>query len=264
MIPIQEIPEAVCKNLRGIFCDIDDTLTEKGKLPACSYAALWAAYDAGLRVVPVTGRPAGWVDHFARMWPVTAVIGENGAFYFWMQDNKMKRHFLQTREERLHYRAKLQEIERQVLASVPGAAVSADQAYRESDLAIDFCEDVKALPRSEILKIVEIFQAQGAKAKISSIHVNGWFGDFDKLTTCRLLLQNLWGEESESSLGSYLFCGDSPNDEPMFAAFPHAVGVANILPWLSLLKHPPKYQTQATGGEGFAEMVNILLGKRCH
>ncbi|MBW1690507.1 MAG: HAD family hydrolase, partial [Deltaproteobacteria bacterium] len=75
MPSIQTIPFEVVKDLIGVFFDIDDTLTTSGKIPAVSYGALWGIRDAGLRVVPITGRPAGWCDHIARMWPVDGIVG---------------------------------------------------------------------------------------------------------------------------------------------------------------------------------------------
>ncbi len=262
MDSIEQIPAYICQNLHGIFCDIDDTLTTDGKLLDCSYQALWNAYYAGLKIVPITGRPAGWVDHIARMWPVSAVIGENGAFYFWMQDNKMHRFFLQDQATRAEGRKKLEAIKNQILAQFPQVQVAADQLYRESDLAIDFCEDVPRVDPSIIPQILQIFKAAGAQAKVSSIHINGWFGDFNKLTTCYLLLEKLWNQDPANSMMHYIFCGDSPNDEPMFAAFPHTVGVANVTPWLRMMKAHPKYCTASKGGQGFAEMVNIILQRR--
>lgn len=145
MRDIKTISIPICKNMRGIFCDIDDTITLEGKLCLESYRALWEAYEAGLKVVPITGRPAGWVDHIARMWPVTGVIGENGAFYFWMENGKMNRYFIQDKALREKNRQKLQQIRSRVLSEVPKSAVSADQNYRELDLAIDFCEDIPPL-----------------------------------------------------------------------------------------------------------------------
>ena len=67
--------------VRGVLLDIDDTLTTHGRLTVDAYAALERLRAAGKLVIPVTGRPAGWCDHIARMWPVDAVVGENGAFY---------------------------------------------------------------------------------------------------------------------------------------------------------------------------------------
>src|ERR1043165_3966354 len=82
MRPLAEMPESVRRGIRFVLLDIDDTLTTDGRLTAAAYAALERLSQRGLRVIPVTGRPAGWCDMIARFWPVDAVIGENGAFYF--------------------------------------------------------------------------------------------------------------------------------------------------------------------------------------
>ena len=72
-------------------------------------------------------------------------------------------------------------------------------------------------------------QARGLTAKVSSIHVNGWFGAYDKLAMTKQLMREAFGDRSRRRAREhYVFVGDSPNDAPMFAYFPHAVGVANI------------------------------------
>jgi hydroxymethylpyrimidine pyrophosphatase-like HAD family hydrolase len=73
--PLAEFPVASRARIRGVLTDIDDTLTSDGQLTADAYGALERLKAAGLIVVPVTGRPAGWCDHIARMWPVDAVVG---------------------------------------------------------------------------------------------------------------------------------------------------------------------------------------------
>jgi HAD superfamily hydrolase (TIGR01484 family) len=165
--------------VRVVLTDIDDTVTTEGMLTAAGYAALENLKRAGFIVIPVTGRPAGWCDHIARMWPVDAVVGENGAFYFRYdrEARKMHQHFWAKPEDLKQNRIKLDAVEKEVLASIPGTALASDQAYRLADLAIDFCEDVPALPESEVDRIVAVFERHGAQAKVSSIHVNGWFGD---------------------------------------------------------------------------------------
>src|SRR2546421_6454837 len=126
------------RGIEAVLLDIDETLTTSGKLTAQAYAALEALHHVGMRVVPVTGRPAGWCDHIARMWPVDAVVGENGAFYFWFADGKLGKRFIDDPPTRARRRAELQEISKTILRQVPGAAIASDQAYRETDLAIDY------------------------------------------------------------------------------------------------------------------------------
>ena len=248
---------------RGVFFDIDDTLTTEGRLTAEAYAAMEALRDAQYLVVPITGRPAGWCDHIARMWPVDGVVGENGAFYFYFDrtEKKLKQRFVKSSEERQFDRKRLAAIVERILREVPGCAPASDQQYREADIAIDFCEDVAALPRAEIMLIKSIMESEGLSAKVSSIHVNGWLGDYDKLSTTKLFMQERFGTDLDAHKNNYVFVGDSPNDEPMFAYFPHSVGVANVRNFLDIIQAKPAYVTEARCGAGFAELVAAFLGR---
>jgi HAD superfamily hydrolase (TIGR01484 family) len=254
-------PADLKKTIRYVLTDIDDTLTLNGRLPSAAIAAMERLADAGVRTVPITGRPAGWCDHMARMWPVEAVVGENGAFYFRYdrKRRKMERFFFKTAREREADRSRLETLKAVILSEVPGCRVSADQAFRESDLAIDFCEDVPRLSPEEVAKILRCFEAAGARAKLSSIHVNGWFGDYDKLAMTRRLFAEAFKKDLETIKSQVIFVGDSPNDQPMFAYFPHSVGVANIREFSDLISSLPAWVTKQEGGFGFAEMVDVLL-----
>ncbi len=264
MLPLGEFSlEARCA-IRGVLCDIDDTLTTDGRLTAVAYGAMERLQQAGLPVVPITGRPAGWCDHIARMWPVAAVVGENGAFYFRYDHGKrvMNRVYADDAATRARNRERLAAIGEEIVKSVPGCAIAADQAYRETDLAIDYCEDVARLPREAVDRIVALMQARGLTAKVSSIHVNGWFGAYDKLAMTRRLMREEFAVDLETAREAHVFVGDSPNDVPMFAFFPHAVGVANIREFVGRLPHEPKYITIATSGAGFCEFADFLLSCR--
>ena len=256
------MPVAIAGNVRAVMSDIDDTLTTDGVLTAAAYQALESLHASGLIVVAVTGRPAGWCDHIARMWPVDAVIGENGAFYFryLREKRKMLQHFWTSDAERSANRARISALSDRILTAVPGSALASDQPYRISDLAIDFCEDVAPLPRSSVDKIVALFEEAGAQAKVSSIHVNGWFGSYDKLSMARALLQDIFDLDIESDIIVYV--GDSPNDEPMFAATPLSVGVANVVDFADRLETKPAYVTPSRSGVGFAELADFLLAAR--
>jgi HAD superfamily hydrolase (TIGR01484 family) len=264
MKPISEMPAETAAKIRGVFVDIDETLTTGGRLTAEAYGALESLSSAGLVAVPVTGRPAGWCDHITRMWPVDGVVGENGAFYFRYDhgQRRMKRRFLLSAEERRANRQRLEAIKDSILSQVPGSAVSADQPYRETDLAIDFCEDVEPLSDEAVGRIVALFEQAGATAKVSSIHVNGWFGAYNKLTMTRTLMRECFGVDLNASRESFTFIGDSPNDSPMFEYFPNSIGVANVAQFSGRLKAEPAYVTQKPSGSGFAEVVNILLSSR--
>jgi HAD superfamily hydrolase (TIGR01484 family) len=259
--PLAELAPATVAAIGYVLLDLDDTLTTDGRLEAAAYGALERLQRAGIDVIPVTGRPAGWCDHIARLWPVAAVVGENGAFWFRYDRgrHRLRQSFWSTPEERGAARARLAELERAILAAVPGSALASDQPYRVADLAIDVREDVAPLSESAIDRIVALFEAAGAQAKISSIHVNGWFGSYDKLAMTRRLLDAEFSCGAEAQRTCVAFIGDSPNDQPMFAHFPLSVGVANVRDWLGRLATPPAYVTTRRAGAGFVEFVDHLL-----
>jgi HAD superfamily hydrolase (TIGR01484 family) len=247
------------RGVAAVLVDIDDTLTTEGRLTAQAFAALEELQRAGKRVVPVTGRPAGWCYHIARMWPVDAVVGENGAFYFWYADGRMQRRYHDDAATRARKRARLLEIAERILREVPGSAIAADQAYRETDLAIDYCEDVPPLPLEAAQRIEALMQAAGLTAKVSSIHVNGWFGEYDKLAMSRTLFRERFAIELAAGGEGVVFAGDSPNDSPMFGYFDRSVGVANVRRFAASLAAAPKFVTQEACGAGFAELASHLL-----
>ncbi|MGH6720453.1 MAG: HAD-IIB family hydrolase [Alphaproteobacteria bacterium] len=269
MRPLGACPAATLAAIRFVLTDIDDTLTVAGRLPARAYDAMERLHDAGLLVVPITGRPAGWCDLIARQWPVDAVVGENGAFYFRYDDGRyddserrMIRRYWKSAAERQADRARLTRIEADILAAVPGARVAADQAYREADLAIDVSEDVAPLSDAEVARVVGLFRAAGATAKLSSIHVNGWFGAYDTLGMTRRLFAEVFATDLDAARAAVAFAGDSPNDAPLFAFFPNAVGVANVLDFAGRLDHEPAWVTAARGADGFVELARAILAAR--
>lgn len=264
MLPLNEFPASARAKIQYVLTDIDDTLTDDGVLTARAYSALERLTAAGFIVLPITGRPAGWCDHLARFWPVDGIVGENGALYFRYDRHAktMIRRFWKSAEERSADRLKLERLRSEILAAVPGAGIASDQPYREADLAVDFCEDVPALSKSEIARIVSLFEKAGAHAKVSSIHVNGWFGEYDKLAMTRLLFHEQYNLDLEAMKDRVVFAGDSPNDAPMFAYFLHSVGVANVRHFEAELTATPTYVTPSKGGAGFAELAESLIAAR--
>ena len=259
MKPLAEFPADERAAIRFLLTDIDDTLTEDGRLPAASLAAMERLQAGGLRVIPVTGRPAGWCDHFARMWPVDAVVGENGALWFAYDRDARRMHsgFAKSEAERLEDRRRLDSLSARILQEVPGAGIASDQFCRIADLAIDFREDVPPLPATEVERIVALFEAEGATAKVSSIHVNGWFGNYDKLSMARRCLAEVFDRELDRENEYCVFVGDSPNDQPMFAFFRHGIGVANVRDYP--LDTPPAWVTRQRAASGFTEVAEALL-----
>ncbi len=264
MRPLSEFPADRAGALSFLLTDIDDTLTTDGRLGADAYRALERLAQSGIAIIPVTGRPAGWCDLVARFWPVVAVVGENGAFYFRYdhKTSRMTRRYWAPQVTIDDARVRLAALAAEIVAQVPGVAVSTDQPYRVADLAIDYREDVTPMPHATAERVLALFEAAGANAKISSIHINGWFGDFDKLSMTKTLFAEVFALDLVHNLDDVTFIGDSPNDAPMFGFFPLAVGVANIRSFSDKLVTPPAYITDASSGEGFVEFAELLLGKR--
>ncbi len=260
MKPLKALAPEMAKNIAFILCDLDDTLTLDGRLPAASYAGLERLSQDGKKVVVVTGRPAGWCDMMARFWPVDGVVGENGAFYFrYVRDeNRFVRRFLFDDAERARDRAKLAGFFAELRKTYPQLQLASDQDFRISDIAIDICEDVEPLSKDIVRDIVVRLEALGATVKVSSIHVNAWIGAFDKLSMLTRFLKDEFGVSEDAAKESVLYVGDSPNDEPMFAHFTHTVGVRNIENFASEMTHLPQYVTRAEGGHGFLEIAQLL------
>lgn len=264
MRPLSELGAAARARIRGVLFDLDDTLTTDGRLTGDAYLALERLHQAGLITVAVTGRPAGWCDHIARLWPVTGVVGENGALCFWRdaRSRRLRRMFIDPPEVRRAHRAALEAIGQRILVEVPGCALASDQAWREVDLAIDWCEDVPRLPLDQVERIVAIMEDSGLTARPSAGHVNGWFGDYDKVGMTRRFLSEVCGIDLDAARDAFVYVGDSPNDCSMFAHFPHSIGVANVLEAKDRLTHAPAYITARRSGDGFCEVVGALFAVR--
>ena len=252
------------QDIKFILTDIDDTLTSDGILKSNAYQAMERLTDSGYKVIPVTGRCAGWCDHIARMWPVNGVVGENGAFFFsYDHDNKKVNNlYSQTEDERRENFILLNQIKKTILESVSGTAEASDQDYRITDLAIDFAEDVPKLSQNKIDEIVNIAEQNGAIAKISSIHVNCWIGEHNKLTTSLKILKENFGLDDTEIQNNVIFIGDSPNDSLMFGFFKNSVGVANVADLLDSIENAPKFITSNFSGDGFVELANFIIDNK--
>jgi HAD superfamily hydrolase (TIGR01484 family) len=261
MKPIAELTAEEALGVRYFLMDIDDTLTRQGKLLSSSYSALWKLKEAGLKVIPVTGRPAGWCDLIAREWPVDGVIGENGALAFWEDAGSVLKADYHPNAVRNDHSV-LERIKEKAFLEFPELRLAKDQFARLFDIALDFAEEEPVLPLSAAQRIREIAEEEGAVARISSIHVNIWMGDYNKLSMVERFLAGRFGWKSGADDREVVFVGDSPNDEPMFARFPLNCAVSNIERYKDLIKHKPAFVASKECGEGFAEITEILLEKR--
>jgi HAD superfamily hydrolase (TIGR01484 family) len=258
MQPFARFPVARLGAIRFVLTDVDDTLTDGAGLPAAAYDALERLRDAGFQVIPITAAPAGWCDLMCRMWPVAAVIGENGGLCYRHDrvSGETERHFWASATDRRRDRERLAEWGAKIQTLVPGAALAADQSYRESTLAFRHA----APPVSE--RIVAELKVAGARTVVNSLWVLGWFGGFDKLSMTRRMLRELFATDLERDREAFIYVGDSLNDEPMFGVVPNSVGVATVRRYVDRMTTPPQWVTRDGGGSGFVEVADALLGRR--
>jgi HAD superfamily hydrolase (TIGR01484 family) len=267
--PLNTWPAHDRQRIAGIFTDVDDTLTTDGAITPDALAAVGELKARGLPVIAITGRPVGWSEPFALEWPVDAIVAENGAVLLQntykngLQPNKIQRKKLsksyqEAAEVRTGNYTRMQRVGQRILHEVPGTQLTQDSPGRETDMAIDHSEFTN-LPPEKIAQVVSIMQSEGMTATVSSIHINGWFGEHNKLTGARWAVRYLLGRRLDAEIDQWVYVGDSTNDELMFAAFPNSVGVANIARFLPALKSKPRYVTQMARGAGFAEMATAVL-----
>jgi HAD superfamily hydrolase (TIGR01484 family) len=271
--PLAQWPLAARRGLVGVLTDIDDTLTTDGAITADALQALADLKAAGLVVIAITGRPVGWSEPFACTWPVDAIVAENGAVALLKntsqigtpclsrQHEQLSKLYIQDARTRRANFARMQQVAQRVLAEVPGTLLAQDSAGRETDIAFDHSEFTH-LPSDKIAQVVAILQSEGMHATVSSIHINGWFGEHDKWVGACWIVQALLGRDLAAERGLWAYVGDSTNDQRMFQALPHSIGVANVRRFEAQMACKPAYITQNERGAGFAEVVATVLAAR--
>jgi hypothetical protein len=264
MRPFADFPANTLKGLAGVFTDIDDTLTTEGAITPDALQALGELKAAGLKVVAITGRPVGWSLPFAAAWPVDAIVAENGAVALQggpairsAHKVDLQKHYVQNVAVRRANFKRMQDVAARVLRDVPGATLAQDSPGRETDIAIDHSEFAQLSPES-IAQVVSIMQSEGMNATVSSIHINGWYGDHNKLQGAHWIVRELLGRDLSQEMQRWAYVGDSTNDQLMFKAFENSIGVANIARFVPELKHLPSYVAAHERGAGFAEVVAHL------
>ena len=255
MQPLSQCPPARLAAVRGVLTDIDDTLTEGGQIAPEALQALHDLRAAGIPVIALTGRPAGWSEPLALAWPVQAIVAENGAVMLRCIDSQLQFDFTEDAATRAANFICLKACAADVIARVPGATLATDSPGRLTDIAIDHSE-FAYLSADQIAAVCDVMHAHGLHATVSSIHINGWIGDHSKWTAAA------WAVGPEQfNPADWIYVGDSTNDALMFARMPLSIGVANIARFVTQLSALPTYVTEAERGAGFAELSAALL--RC-
>jgi len=255
-------PLGALNGVCGVLTDIDDTLTTDGAITPDALGALQRLCGAGLRVIAITGRPMGWSEPFARDWPVDAIVAENGAVALFRDaQGALVVEYAQGESTRAANARRLREVAARVLRDVPGTRLAQDSAGRVTDIAVDHSEFAQLTPR-QVEHVVAVMRAEGMNATVSSIHINGWFGEHNKLSGARWIVQRLLARDLEAERERWLYVGDSTNDQLMFGHFALSVGVANLMLFADALTVWPKFLTEGARGAGFAEVAQRLLEGR--
>ena len=277
MKALADWPSAERRGIVGVFTDIDDTLTTEGAITPDALQALADLKAAGLSVIPITGRPIGWCEPFmagASPWPADAMVAENGAVAFAHDISAqylcksglqppsnlrepLSKLYQQDAATRASNQARMQKIATRVMFEVPGVFLTRDSAGRETDIAFDYNECAH-LPPETVQRVLAILQREGLQTTVSSIHIHGCFGDFNKWLGANWIVRELFGRDLAQELDRWVFVGDSGNDQAMFEHFTHSVGVANIRRFESQLTHLPHYIAPSERGAGFAEVAAAI------
>lgn len=243
-----------------VFSDVDDTITLNGKLVPSSLNALWKLNEAGIKTICVTGGSAGWADIYLRQWPIEAVVTESGALGFYKQNGQYKK-WTNPCIDVENYQERKENLIEKVFKGVPEARLSSDQFSRIYDIAFDHGSELPVLNNTVVKKIVEICHSEGFSTAISSIHVNAWFGHYDKREGTLAFIKEIYGLEIKDIQKNSIYCGDAPNDQVMFKTFPLSFAPINIYKKEDELVIKPKFVADSEGGLGFAEIVDEIINK---
>lgn len=259
--PLAELSRKSASALVGVIFDIDDTVTRGGRLEAEAFSAMHELAASGLRLIAVTGRPLGWSDVAAHLWPVEMGVGENGAGWAWRSGATMHHGYFQSKEERSASKDLLEVVREAVASELPEVSPAGDQYLRRCDLAFDVGETVSHTPET-ITRLVDLIESHGARTTVSSVHAHAVPGPWDKAKGVMRASAEVMDIDLDADRDRWLFIGDSGNDAAAFAHFPVSVGVRNVEHHLARIPKPPTFITNADRGLGFREMADLVLEAR--
>jgi len=249
------MPGSVLARLCVLAADIDDTITAGGKLSARTLKLFEQLEATGLVVALVTGRPAGWAQALAGYLPgVRVVVGENGLVSF---DGAGRRDLGPPRDAK--FAAALADNAKRV-ARAFNLTRTDDDAFRLFERTFLRPAGFGADALCDCGQLVD----SGFEVIASSIHIHvrpsGWNKADGLLAALAPLLPGVVADAD----ATILFVGDSSNDRPLFARFPHtSVGVRNVERFLAELGDDrPSYITEGEAAAGFAEVGERLLRER--
>ena len=245
--------QADLSDIRLIASDVDGTLTDNGKFSSDFIFTLLALQSAGIKVLLVTGRSAGWVSALVNYLPVVGAISENGGLF--LQPNGQQ-DLLSSIHNLSRHRILLENTFHHIKQKFPHLHPSTDNQFRITDWTFD----VDNLSTDDIQAISTQCDLMGWSFTYSNVQCHIKPLHQDKATGLLSVLKKYFPELNSQQV---LTIGDSPNDEAMFNPdlFPISVGVANVRHYQDQMLHLSKYLTQDSEFAGFAELAKLLLPK---
>ena len=254
--PLSEFVAAdLFKNCSLVATDMDGTLTQLGKFTPALLQALEDLAAAGIEVLIVTGRSAGWVSGLVTYLPVAGAIAENGGIFYL---NQSKPGVALTRIlDIAAHRQQLAATFAKLQSEFPKIRESTDNRFRITDWTFD----VQGLDPAQLQRLGFLCQQLGWSFTYSNVQCHIKPLRQDKAAGLLQVLREFFPQYTPEQI---LTVGDSPNDETLFdpSYFPVSVGVANVLDYVSQLTHQPAYVTTSAEGEGFCELARYLLDQK--
>jgi HAD superfamily hydrolase (TIGR01484 family) len=245
------IGKTQAQKIRLIATDVDGTLTQQGKFTPKLITAIETLTQAGIEVILITGRSAGWVQALNHYLPVTGAIAENGGLFYSSKNDSPE--LLVSLSEISQHRQQLAEVFNSLKSEFPHLKESTDNRFRLTDWTFD----VEGLSSSQLQILAEICHEKDWGFTYSTVQCHIKLKSQDKATGLLKVLSQYFPKLSTQNI---LTVGDSPNDESLFnpEKFPHSVGVANILHYTEYLNYKPAYVTTTEEVNGFCELAELL------
>lgn len=240
------------KKIHLVATDMDGTLTQRGKFTSALFQSFEELAQAGIQVLIVTGRSAGWVNGLASYLPVAGAIAENGGLFYSSISEAPE--VLTEIGDRILHRQKLAQTFQHLKTHFPQLQESVDNCFRLTDWTFD----VQGLSVSDLQHLGTLCEEQGWGFTYSNVQCHIKPFNQNKATSLMQVVNNHFPQLRTEQI---LTVGDSPNDESLFDLhrFPLSVGVANVLEYANQLNHQPAYVTSRAEAEGFYELARFLV-----
>lgn len=233
-----------------VATDVDGTLTRDGKFRAGLLEVLTKLADAGVGIIPISGRPAGEVLGLCRYLPgVRFGVAENGLVE--IEPDQAPRWLGEVPDvDRL--RAVGEHLNRNHGA---GLRVTGDAFCRIGDVAYE--RDGR--DEAELVRLRELAEAEGVHLIWSNVHVHLAQRRPDKGAGLLELLRR-----RDVDARAIVTVGDAPNDAGLFEAdrFGLTVGTADVVGQREWFDALPEFVTRAPEVDGFVELADRLLSSR--